>query len=269
MAVRMAVRVRVAVLVRSVAVAMFVPMAMTMFPVMMMAVAVPFAVMMAVPALLMAMQMLRNFRLLPCRGGQLEILVLSLHGLAAALLRMGMAVRVSAISMVMTVAPTVAMAALCKRIAVLVRFFTVVAVPALCVGVVVSLFVGMALPMMFMMTVLAVPVAVKVFILLMPAASARSVLPVLLAMAVSMLLPFAVGMAMPMGQVVAVLLLPADAHVHMRPPNAALLRRGCRDLQAGNAQRIHIPQKLLPGPRLQQLVKRGHEHIACRAHIAL
>lgn len=233
------------------------------------AMAVFFAVVMPASALLMAMQMLRNFRLLPCRGGQLEILVLSLHGLAAALLRMGMAVRVSAISMVMTVAPTVAMAALCKRIAVLVRFFTVVAVPALCVGVVVSLFVGMALPMMLMMTVLAVPVAVKVFILLMPAASARSVLPVLLAMAVSMLLPFAVGMAMPMGQVVAVLLLPADAHVHMRPPNAALLRRGCRDLQARDAQRIHIPQKLLPGPRLQQLVKRGHEHIPRRAHIAL
>ena len=160
--------------------------------------------------MLMAMQMLSGFRLLPCRGSQLEILALSLHGLAAALLLvMGMAVPVSAIFMVMTVAPTVAMAALCKRIAV--RAFTVVvAVPAL-----------------------------------------------------------RVGMTMPVGQVVAVLLLSADAHVHMRPPNAALLRRGCRDLQARDAQRVHIPQKLLPGPRLQQLVKRGHEHISRRAHIAL
>lgn len=74
---------------------------------------------------------------------------------------------------------------------------------------------------------------------------------------------------MPMGHIQALLFLAADAHIHMRPPNAAFLRRNRRNFQPRNAQRVHIPQKFLPGLWLQQLVKRGHEHIPRRAHIAL
>ena len=74
---------------------------------------------------------------------------------------------------------------------------------------------------------------------------------------------------MPMGHIQALLFLAADAHIHMRPPNAAFLRRNRRNFQPRNAQRVHIPQKFLPGLRLQQLVKRGNEHIPRRAHIAL
>ena len=74
---------------------------------------------------------------------------------------------------------------------------------------------------------------------------------------------------MPMGHIQALLFLAADAHIHMRPPNAAFLRRNRRNFQPRNAQRVHIPQKFLPGLWLQQLVKRGHEHISRRAHIAL
>ena len=87
------------------------------------------------------------------------------------------------------------------------------------------------------------------------------------AVAVAVLLSI-VAVAMPV-HILAMLLLPVDAHLHMRPPNAAFLRRSCRNFHARNAQRAHIPQKLLPSLRLQQLVKRGHEHIPRRAHIAL
>ena len=111
-----------------------------------------------------------------------------------------------------------------------------------------------------MMMAVLMPLAVAAAFAMSMFAAVRMAMPVFVLLIVAM----AVGKV-----VVAVLLLPADAHLHMRPPNAALLRRNCRNLQARNAQRVHIPQKLLPSLRLQQLVERGHEHIPRRAHIAL
>lgn len=132
---------------------------------------------------------------------------------------------------------------------------------------------------LFALMVMAMPAAVPLVRMLVPMAMAAFY--VVVAMRMKMPVSFPVRRAaslaavvpmfvrMPMGHIQALLFLAADAHIHMRPPNAAFLRRNRRNFQPRNAQRVHIPQKFLPGLWLQQLVKRGHEHIPRRAHIAL
>ena len=215
-----------------------VPAVMFMAATLFVAVRVP-AVAMAVLPLSFAVMMAVPFRL--GGSGQLEVLAVCQHGAAVAM---------ACLALVGMPMPAAAVPVLFSIMVMALSFCVRAAAFAVCV---------------FAIVRMAMPVSVALLIVAM--ARFAMAVPVRV-VAMTVLFPIA-AVAMPVGQVVAVLLLPADAHVHMRPPNAALLRRNCRDLQAGNAQRVHVPQKLLPGPRLQQLVKRGHEHIARRAHIAL
>ena len=109
---------------------------------------------------------------------------------------------------------------------------------------------------LFALMVMAMPAAVPLVRMFVPMAMAAFY--VVVAVRVKMpvhavVVPMFVRM--PMGHIQALLFLAVDAHIHMRPPNAAFLRRNRRNFQPRNAQRVHIPQKFLPGLRFQQLVR--------------
>ena len=174
-----------------------------------------------------------------------------------------------AVFVMMAVSFAVRMLVRAMAVAMLVAFFAVMMpATALAMSMLVALFalMVMAMPAAVPLVRMLVPMAMAAFYVVV---AMRMKMPVSFPVRRAASLRVAVLMCMPMGHIQALLFLAADAHIHMRPPNAAFLRRDRRNFQPRNAQRVHIPQKFLPGLWLQQLVKRGHEHIPRRAHIAL